>query len=102
MSLHLLLIQYTNSLDFDKIEDYQFQVGDVWVSPLANRLVEPTEDNAFRKYIIRNIEDKDKTEIFYCIGLTRNKVIHSNGKCRRHKNFSKIVKAVNDMRTQNQ
>lgn len=101
MSLQLLLMQYASSLNFDVIEDYQYQVGDIIISKQCKRIVDPLESNAFHGYIIRNIDIKEETEIFVNVSGS-NKVIQSNGKCRQHKNFGKIIKVVNDMKTQNQ
>ena len=49
----------------------------------------------------REEENKEETEIFVKVGSS-NTTIQSYGKCRQHKNFGKIIKTVNDMRTQNQ
>lgn len=104
VSLNLLLLQYTSSLDLDPVEaiNYKYKEGDILIDPRGSKIVDINSAHNFAKWIIRDIDDKDKTEIFYGARLDYRKVHTSNGNCRKHKNFKKIIDRVNAMRQQNQ
>lgn len=97
-----LLNNYLYSLDTDIHDPLTISDNDIVISPSNGKIVDGNQTQLNYAYIVRNIDDKDNTEIYFGVGSNgKYSVRHSNGTVNKHKHFSKIIKAVNDMRNKN-